>query len=87
MDEEPGYTSLDICINNLSMMQEGVLLVEGRAIKTDRSICLYQATATDENGQLIAHATSKLMVLQGKQSINHATLAMGASPLPPKFLD
>ncbi len=61
--------------------------MEGRTIKNGRSLCLCQATATDEKGKILAHATSKLMILQGKQSIRQAIEAMGAQELPAKFID
>lgn len=87
MDEDTGYTSIDVCVNNLSMIKEGSIIVEGRTIKSGRSICLCQAVATDESGKIIAHGTSKLMILQGKQSIHHVIKTMGAQKLPCKFID
>lgn len=63
MDEDTGYTSLDVSINNLSMKKDGLIIVEGRTVKRGRSICLCQAVATDEAGKVLAHGTSKLMIL------------------------
>jgi len=86
LDENAGLTTIDICVNNLSMINDGLMIVEGKTIKVGKSICLAEASAKDKNGKLLAHCTSKLMVLQGKQSINHAIEAMGYHTLPPKFL-
>jgi len=35
--------------------------------------------------KLLAHGTSKLMILDGKQSVEHAIEAIGFQALPPKF--
>jgi uncharacterized protein (TIGR00369 family) len=87
LDEDAGYTSLDVSVNNLSMINDGIITVEGRSIKIGKSICVAEASARDAAGRLLAHGTSKLMLLQGKQSIGHAIEAMGHKALPPKFLD
>ena len=85
LDEQAGYTSIDVTINNLSMINEGKMIVEGKSIKVGSSMCLAEATAKDEKGKLLAYGTSKMMILKGKQSINHAIETMGYPPLPPKF--
>lgn len=72
LEENAGFTSIDIKVDNLSMIKEGKIIVEGKSLKIGRSICLSEATAKDVNGKLLAHGTSKLMVIQGLQSINHA---------------
>jgi uncharacterized protein (TIGR00369 family) len=87
LDEDVGYTSIDVSVNNLAMISEGIITVEGRSIKIGKSICVVEAIAKDAAGRLLAQGMSKLMILQGKQSINHAIEAMGHKALPPKFLD
>ena len=87
MGEDVGYTSVDVSVHNLSLIQEGALIVEGRTIKSGRSLFLCQAAATDEKGKIIAYGTSKLMVLKDKQSIHQAIQAMKAQALPCKFVD
>ena len=82
MDEDAGYTSMDVCVNNLSMMKEGTLIAEGRTIKCGRSMCLCEASITDSEGKLIAYGTSKLMVLQGRSVLQ----MMGVKALPCKFV-
>ena len=87
LDENVGYTSIDLSVNNLSMIREGKIIVEGKSIKVGRSICLAEASAKDAHGKLLAHGTSKLMLLNDKQSIEHAIEAMGHKALPSKFID
>lgn len=86
LEENVGFTSLDVKVDNLSMAREGRIIVEGRSIKIGRSVCLSEASVKDAQAKLIAHGTSKLMILTGRQSIGHAIEAMGYSALPPKFL-
>lgn len=84
--EEQGYTSLDLNVTNLAMVSAGTLIAEGRVIRAGRSICLSEATVKDEAGKLLAHGISKLMLLEGKQSLRTLLGAAGEPPLPPKFL-
>lgn len=86
MDEDQGYTSLDLTVTNLGMVSDGTLVAEGRVLRSGRSICLAEATVKTETGRLLAHGTSKLMLLEGKQSLQTLLAAEGAAPLPPKFL-
>jgi len=86
IDENVGYTSIDVCVNNLSMVHEGKVIVEGKSIKVGKSLCMAEATAKDSTGKILAYGTSKLMILNGKQSINHALEALQNKSLPPKFL-
>lgn len=86
MEEDQGYTSLDLSVTNLGMVQSGQLVAEGRVLRAGRSICLAEATIKAETGKLLAHGTSKLMLLEGKQSLLTLLAAEGAPPLPPKFL-
>jgi len=86
IDENVGYTSIDVCVNNLAMITEGKIIVEGKSIKIGKSLCMAEAIAKDSTGRILAHGTSKLMILDGKQSIHHAIEALGYESLPPKFL-
>lgn len=85
-EEDAGYTSLDLNVTNLRMAVTGRLTAEARAIKEGRSICLTDILVTDERGKLVAHGTSKLIILEDKQSLSDAVSTMGSAPLPPKFL-
>ena len=86
IDENTGYTSIDVCVNNLSTVHEGKIIVEGKSIKVGKSLCMAEAIARDSTGRILAHGTSKLMILHEKQSINHALEVQEQKKLPPKFL-
>lgn len=87
MDEDAGFTTLDVSVTNLAMAKEGKLTAVATAIKQGRSICLCEAVVKDQNDRIIAHGTSKLLVLQGRQTIADALKIAGHDSLPPKYLD
>ena len=51
------------------------------------SLAPLKTAVTDAAGKVIADGTSKLMVLQGKQSVSQAVQAMKAPALPPKYIE
>ena len=60
-----GYTSLDISVRYIrpSAIDGRELRAEGRVVHRGRKVRTAEATLTDEEGQLVATATSSLMVL------------------------
>ena len=86
-DEQVGFTTLDVSVTNLAMAKQGKLTAVATAIKQGRSICLCEAVIKDQTDRIIAHGTSKLLVLQGRQTIADALDVAGYDNLPPKFLD
>lgn len=85
--EDAGMTSLDLSVTNLSMCRGGRLTATGKAIKEGRSICMSEVRITDDTGRLIAHGTSKLLMLNGRQSAADALRAAGCAYVPPKFIE
>ena len=85
VDENMGLISIDLHVDNISSVQKGKLIVEGKQIKAGRTICFSEGTIKDENGKLLAHGISKLLVTNNLQTINHAAIAMGYEALPAKF--
>ena len=59
-----GYTSLDLTVKFLRpvTVESGLLSCEGTVIQRGRRTALAQARLTDEQGRLVAHATSSCMV-------------------------
>ncbi|MBF0526720.1 MAG: PaaI family thioesterase [Deltaproteobacteria bacterium] len=79
-DPETGLTSIDLKLNYLSPgRSSGRLIARGRQIKLGRSLGYADAEVRDDQGQLLAHGTSTLMVLPKKG-------LTAQPPLPPKFL-
>jgi len=69
LDEEVGLISMDVNVHNLASVKSGVLLARGERIKIGRTTCLAQAVITDEQGRVLAHGSSKLLITQGLQTI------------------
>ncbi|MBM4340606.1 MAG: PaaI family thioesterase [Deltaproteobacteria bacterium] len=60
-----GLTTVEIKVNYLAPVQKGKLRAEGRCIKMGKTLALGEAFVRDEEGKLIAHGTSTMMVLPG----------------------
>jgi len=86
LGEELGFVSIDLKIDNLAPMNHGKLIVRGRSIKIGKTICLAEATATDQHDKWLAHGSSKMMVTSGLQTIENAMHFTGTQKLPPKFI-
>ena len=86
IEEDAGYISLDVQVDNLAAVKEGYLVVEGKRVKVGRSICKAEAVIKDSNSKYLAHGTSKQMITPGLQTISQAAMAMGYNALPPKFI-
>jgi uncharacterized protein (TIGR00369 family) len=78
-DEDTGMTTVDLKINYLAPASKGTMIAEGRSIKLGKTLGLGEATVMDEEGRMLAHGTSTLMILQ------HFPF-QSATPLPFKFL-
>ena len=87
LDEDVGLVTIDLKVDNLSPIKDGTLIVEGKAIKVGRTICLSEATVRTVEGKLLSYGTSKTMKTVGLQSINQAVQNMGYDSLPPKFIE
>lgn len=88
MEEEAGFTTIDLQTNNLRSCTDGKLFCEGHVIKHGSSICLCEATIVDEKGRLMAQCTSKVFVSPTLQPIRAAIDSLDPTKkLPPKFLE
>jgi uncharacterized protein (TIGR00369 family) len=61
-----GLVNIDLKLNYLKAVREGVLRAEGRCLRFGRSISYAESSVMDEDGNLLAHGTSTLMTLPGK---------------------
>jgi acyl-coenzyme A thioesterase PaaI-like protein len=66
-------------LNYLSATNGTKLIAHGKKIKLGRTLGYGQANVTDDNGKILAHGTSTLMIIQ------NLCFQFTAS-LPPKFL-
>jgi len=73
LPEDAGLISMDVNVNNLSSIKTGNLLARGERIKIGRTVCLAEVRVTDENGKVLAHGSSKLLITQGLQTIPQLT--------------
>ncbi|MFZ3045457.1 MAG: PaaI family thioesterase [Desulfatirhabdiaceae bacterium] len=64
--EDSGLVNIDLKLNYLKPVETGLLIAEGRAIRTGKSISYAEATLRDANQDIVAHGTSTLMTLPGK---------------------
>jgi uncharacterized protein (TIGR00369 family) len=86
VDEDAGFTSIDLKIDFLAPFDYGIITAKGKSIKIGKTMCLAEATAVDENGKWLAHGTSKMIVTKGIQTIEDALKFSGTEALPPKFI-
>lgn len=79
--EDPlALTTVEMKLNYLAPATSGVFMAEGKVVKTGKTICLSEALISHQDGRLLAHGTTTMMVLESLQ-------LEGQSGLPPKFLD
>ena len=64
--EGAGLVNIDLKLNYLRPVESGLLIAEGRAIRSGNSISYAETSVLNEKRELIAHGTSTLMTLPGK---------------------
>jgi uncharacterized protein (TIGR00369 family) len=75
--EDAGLVNIDLKLNYLKPVANGVLTAEGRAIRSGNKICYAESEVWSSGRELVAHGTSTLMILPGK----------GLKMRSPKFCD
>ena len=66
LPEGAGLVNIDLKLNYLKPVENGLLIAEGRAIRSGNSISYAETNVLNEKRELIAHGTSTLMTLPGK---------------------
>lgn len=64
--EDAGLVNVDLKLNYLKPVENGLLTAEGRAIRSGHTICYAEADVWNANRDLVAHGTSTLMILPGR---------------------
>ena len=77
-DQKAGATTVDLKLNYLAPAVSGKLIAKGTQIKLGKTLGYAEARVTDEDGRLLAHGTSTLMILPNNDLVLDR-------PLPPKF--
>ncbi|MDQ3894671.1 MAG: PaaI family thioesterase [Actinomycetota bacterium] len=65
LDEGHSFTTLELKINFVRPFWTGKLVAQGRVVQRGRTVGLAECDVVDEQGRLIARATSTCMTLQG----------------------
>ena len=86
LPENSGLVSIDLKVDFLSLVIEGNVIIRGQRIKSGKTICLTEAKMYNENGRLLGHGTSKLLVTQNQQSMDDVVNYVGSAKLPKKFI-
>lgn len=66
LPEDAGLVNVDLKLNYLRPVSQGILIADGRCLRSGRTISYAEAHVTDGDGRLVAHGTSTLMTLPGK---------------------
>jgi len=66
--EGESFTTLELKIGFLKPVWKGHLTAEGKVLKQGRTTGLVECRITDEQGKLVAHATSTCMTLRGSSA-------------------
>lgn len=66
LPEDNGLVNVDLKLNYLRPVNQGVLIADGRCLRAGRTISYAEAHVKDGDGRLVAHGTSTLMALPGK---------------------
>jgi len=83
--EENGLITIDVKVDFLAPVSGNKIIINGRRIKSGKTLYLTEAMMSDTNGTVLAHGTSKLMVTR-KQSVADIVKYIGLGKLPPKFI-
>jgi uncharacterized protein (TIGR00369 family) len=75
-----GMTTVEMKINYLAPAREGRLVGRGRSLKLGRTLGLAEAQVFDDQGEMLAHGTTTVMVMPQMEMA-------GQDRLPAKFLD
>lgn len=68
LDAGESFATLELKINFLKPVRQARLQAVGRVVKAGRTIGLVECDVTDEDGSLVARATSTCMTLRGDEA-------------------
>ena len=68
LSDGESFTTLELKINFLRPVRSARLIAEGTIVQQGRTAGMAECSVTDENGRLIAKATSTCLTLRGEQA-------------------
>jgi len=68
LGEGESFTTLELTINFLRPVRSAHLIAEGTIVQQGRTAGMTECSVTDENGSLIAKASSTCLTLRGEQA-------------------
>lgn len=68
LGEDESFTTIELKINFLKPVWEGLIRAESKVIKRGKTIGLLQCEVTDSKNSLVAFATSTCMTLRGESA-------------------
>jgi uncharacterized protein (TIGR00369 family) len=77
--EDIGMTTVELKLNYLAPLTTGRMIAKGRSIRVGKTLCLGEASINNEEGLLLVHGTSTMMLLKDLK-------IRGESEWPPKYL-
>jgi uncharacterized protein (TIGR00369 family) len=78
--EELGMTTVELKLNYLAPLSTGRMIGRGKSLRVGKTLCLGEASVVSEEGNLLVHGTSTMMILKDLK-------VEGAEHFPPKYLD
>lgn len=80
VQEDMGMTTVELKLNYLAPLAAGRMIARGKSIRVGKSLCLGEASIRNEEGLLVAHGTSTMMILRDLK-------IQGPTEWPPKYVD
>jgi uncharacterized protein (TIGR00369 family) len=65
--EDFGMTTVELKLNYLAPLSTGRMVATGKSIRVGKTLCLGEASIQNEEGLLLAHGTSTMMILRDLQ--------------------
>jgi len=78
--EDLGMTTVELKLNYLAPLSTGRMIARGKSLRVGKTLCLGEASIVNEEGSLLAHGTSTMMILKDLK-------IQGVSRGPSKYLD
>src|SRR5207245_9234639 len=80
LGEAETFTTLELKINFLKPVWKARLRAEGRVVKAGRTVGLVECDVRDDEGELVARATSTCLTLRGEQERRRGALRSRPRP-------